>query len=437
MQGSVPGGTLCSNQLSKLCNKAYDTGDVYMYGGKIPIPPLAMVDDIVSIAICNSVESLTNNVKNDEFIKRKMMESQVGEGKCQWIHIGKTNCNSSYVANGSCITQASNYKYLGDHMSDGWDILYKKRYERAQSYSINCQAMCTEISLGQQLYSVARLLHQAIFLNGTLVNMETWPNFKCDRLAMFERGELGFFRKILSAHSKTPIECFYLELGVIPFRFHLMARRIMYFQTIMAREDDEITKKIVIYQKEAQIKGDFYMQVSSDLKDLGISETEITTKSSIALKEELDKKIKNYAFIYLLKLATSHSKVNESLYNDIDGMSYFNDSRFSPDLVNLLFKVRTRMFNVRNNFRNNYRELDILCPLCKSTNDTQEHLFECGVIQQKLTVNHPCIYEDVFSDETDTLWNVAKTLKEIVTIRENLIAELDEDEQPTTLSSES
>ena len=55
MQGSVSGGTLCSNQLSKLCNKAYSEGQVYMYRGEIPIPPLAMVDDIVSIAICNSI----------------------------------------------------------------------------------------------------------------------------------------------------------------------------------------------------------------------------------------------------------------------------------------------------------------------------------------------------------------------------------------------
>ena len=91
MQGSVSGGTFCSNQLSKLCNKAYKEGDVYMYGG-IPIPPLAMVDDIANISICNSVEGLITNIKCDEFIQRKKLESQVGEGKCQWIHIGKTLC---------------------------------------------------------------------------------------------------------------------------------------------------------------------------------------------------------------------------------------------------------------------------------------------------------------------------------------------------------
>ena len=136
MQGSVLGGTLCSNQISKLCNKSFNEGDVYMYHG-IPIPALAMVDDIVTVAKCNSVEGVVNNMKTDQFIRRKKLESQVGEGKCQWVHIGKSKCNSSYIANGSNITQSLCYKYLGDHISDGWDTLYKKRHERATGYHLS------------------------------------------------------------------------------------------------------------------------------------------------------------------------------------------------------------------------------------------------------------------------------------------------------------
>ena len=78
MQGSVTGGTLCSNQLSKLCNESYSEGIVYMYRDKIPIPPLAMVDDVVSVSLCNTVDGIDKNIKTDEFIKRKKLESQVG-----------------------------------------------------------------------------------------------------------------------------------------------------------------------------------------------------------------------------------------------------------------------------------------------------------------------------------------------------------------------
>jgi hypothetical protein len=392
-----------------------------MYNG-IPIPALAMVDDIVSIAKCNSVEGVVSNIKTDEFIKRKKLESQVGDGKCQWVHIGPKTCSSSYVANGSQITRAQSYKYLGDHMSDGWETLYKKRHERATGYAVTCQAMGTEISLGYQIYAVVKLLHQTIFLNGTLVNMETWPHCNDKRIALFERCEQGLLRKALSAHSKTPIECLYLELGVVPFRYHLMVRRIMYYQTVMKRDAQEITKKVVESQKRSKINGDFYPQVSKDMEDLQVTEDDVAASKSY-LKEKVDEQAKKHAFTSLHQLAKSHSKVNENLYENMDGMDYFDDPRFSPDLVNLLFKFRTRMYSVRNNFRNNYKEADLLCPLCKANKDTQEHLFQCTAIQEVLSEEsqQQGVYSDIFDNDTDLLIKVARKLKEIIAIREELL----------------
>ena len=211
MQGSVPGGTYCSNQISKVCNKLYEDGDVYMYQDRIPIPPLAMVDDIVAAAKCNSTTALNCNVKTDAFIQRKKMESQVGDGKCQWVHIGNHDCESSYCANNTQINSTKSYKWLGDHVANGWEIMYTKRWEKAQGYNATCQSMCTEISLGYQIYQMAKLFHQSIFVNGTLVNMETWPNCTTTRMESFERTEQSFFRKILNAHSKTPIETIYFR----------------------------------------------------------------------------------------------------------------------------------------------------------------------------------------------------------------------------------
>ena len=90
------------------------------------------------------------------------------------------------------------------------------------------------------------MLHASIFVNGTLVNMETWPNFTEERIQSFERIEQSFFRKILQAHSKTPIEAIYLELGVLPLRYHLIKKRLSYFREVMDRADDELTKMIVV-----------------------------------------------------------------------------------------------------------------------------------------------------------------------------------------------
>ena len=113
-----------TNQISKLCNRLYEEGNVYMYDEKVPIPPLAMVDDIAAVAVCNSIEGLDISVKTDTFIQRKKLEGQTGEGKCQWVHVGTDNCRSSYHMNGNDISEAKRYKYLGDNVASNWEVLY-------------------------------------------------------------------------------------------------------------------------------------------------------------------------------------------------------------------------------------------------------------------------------------------------------------------------
>ena len=389
-----------------------------MYKGQVPIPPLAMVDDVVATNECNTTDALTCNIKTDTFIQRKKLESQVGEGKCQWVHSGEGECRGSYHANNTNITQTESYKYLGDHVSDGWEPLYNKRWDKAQGYIATCLAMCTEMSLGFQVYHIAKLLHQSIFVNGTLINVETWPNCTAARIESFERIEQFFFKKILSAHSKTPIESVYLELGVIPLRFQLMKRRVMYLQLILSRSDDEITKQVVLAQTNGCLDGDFYAQTQRDMQLLSITTNELSM-SNESLQDLLVKKVNEAAFQFLIRKANEHSKVNTSLYTTCEGATYFRDNRFTPDLANLLFKLRTRGFLVKNNFRNNYKNTNILCPLCEEKDDTQEHLFACKDLNH--VTENDCKYEDIFSNEIEVLLNVAKNLKEIVGLRETLL----------------
>ena len=134
----------------------------------------------------------------------------------------------------------------------------------------------------------------------------------------------------------------------------------------MKREEDELTKMVVLSQKETRIKGDFYVQVENDMKTLDIQENMITTTHKNTLKEVLNNKLHSCAFQYLITLAHTHSKVHNESYSDLKGMPYMNDNRFTPDLVNLLFKFRTRMYNVKNNFRNNYKQTNILFPSVQS-----------------------------------------------------------------------
>ena len=76
---------------------------------------------------------------------------------------------------------------------------------------------------------------------------------------------------------------------------------------------------------------------------------------------------------------------------------------------------------VKNNFRNNYRNANILCPLCDKHNDDQEHLLLCETILQHHGEKISSQIEDIFSEDEDTLYNITKTLSAVVKIRQNLL----------------
>ena len=193
----------------------------------------------------------------------------------------------------------------------------------------------------------------------------------------------------------------------------------MYLQLILKRNDDEITKQVILAQTNDCYDGDFLAQTEKDMKNLSITRKYLTSVSKETLKLQLVEKVNEAAFQFLMSKAENHSKVNKELYTSCEGSSYFSDSRFTPDLANLLFKFRTRGFLVKNNFRNNYQNTNIMCPLCEDSDDTQEHLFECKAMRD--VTSEDVQYNDIFSSETEVLLNVAMNLKRIVGQRETLL----------------
>ena len=140
------------------------------------------------------------------------------------------------------------------------------------------------------------------------------------------------------------------------------------------------------------------------------------------LPEVFHKAVEELAFKHLLQKARCHSKAREELYPDLKGMEYMRDPRFTSENVNTLFRFRTRMFNVKNNFRNQYKAANLSCPLCKTSDDSQEHLFQCVKIRNRLHQSNQqeVLYDDIFTNDCNKLLAVVGTLMDIVRIREEM-----------------
>ena len=97
-----------------------------------------------------------------------------------------------------------------------------------------------------------------------------------------------------------------------------------------------------------------------------MSNEQITGLKKRKFKAILRKKVNEAAFDYLNKLKIKHSKVNQIHYSSLKKQSYINDSNFSINDIKLLFKLRTRMLNVKANFRNQFNEINLTCDFCNS-----------------------------------------------------------------------
>ena len=228
--------------------------------------------------------------------------------------------------------------------------------------------------LGKHKLAASLRLREAMFINGILTNSEVWYAIKNEEIQRLQEADEYLLRKLLKAHSKTAKECLYLETGTIPIKYVVMSRRLNYFHHIITRDTNELISRVYVAQKRRPVKDDWVLTVKKDKLALGIKENDnvLNKYSKNMFKKFIKHKIRSLAFSELKQIQMGHSKVNQITYNKFDTQKYLKGSNFSNKEICLLFKLRTRMVDVKNNFTLFYG--DLLCRLCQKEEENQEHL---------------------------------------------------------------
>ena len=143
---------------------------------------------------------------------------------------------------------------------------------------------------------------------------------------------------------------------------------------------------------------------------LNISEFDISLRKKEELKIENIVEGENWNFGSKRFTEQWPLKTRNNLYKNIKGCEYFFDKRFTPDLANLVFKFRTRMYEFKNNFRKKYENTDLFCPVCLDPNevDTQQHLYFCRALNNSPNVD---THENCFQKTKMTFLKQQKKLK--------------------------
>ena len=98
--------------------------------------------------------------------------------------------------------------------------------------------------MGQFHFEIGALLRESIFLSSILLNSETWVNLSNDDIEMLESVDRILLRRLFDVPISTSKPSLYLELGLIPIRYIIKTRRIMFLQYILKQDKEETISKI-------------------------------------------------------------------------------------------------------------------------------------------------------------------------------------------------
>ena len=435
MQGSVWGSLFCTTTMEKLGKLCYKNKELlYKYKNVVEVPPLCMVDDILSIQKCTDAKKM--NATINTFIEMKKLK--LSHKKCNRIHLGRSEepCQELRIHEQEMMNSEKE-KYLGDYIDKSGKVksTLEDRISKGWGILSEIKAILNEVPLGKYKIEIGLLLRQAMLVNGLLYNSEAWHSVSNSDLVPLEKIDENLLRFVLGAHAKAPLETLYLESGAIPIRYIVASRRMCYLQTIVKRDDTELTKRVFNAQLEYSCHGDYVQLVKSDFEEMNIpfnvenvKNTEVKT-----YKKLIKNKVKEAALKYLQQKQKMHSKVKNIEYKNLETQKYLTSPIFTNMETSLLYGLRTRTARTfRANFSNLYGG-KVECPMkCWDVNqnepapaDTQEHLLICK--KMKIITNNIASgkieYNHLFSDtnkqrEVLTLYNLMIEYREQCILKE-------------------
>ena len=423
MQGTVWGSMFCTTTIDQLSRKSYtEESLLYKYKGEVSVPPLGMVDDVLTIQKCGATSMAINSEVNAFFEQKKL---KLAENKCFKIHVGSKcgECEILYV-HGEKMKEAHEFKYLGDLVNENGRAKSTINQRISRGYAIVSQifALLSDLPIGNLRVQIGLALRHAWLINGILFNSEAWHGITKEQISQFVEVDKYLLRGLVGAHAKVPLEHIYLELSALPIPYVLSVRRMVFLYTILKRHDDEITKKVYLCQKRNPLPGDWCGMISEDFLKMGIvlTDEQIVQMQEVDYKKLIKSRVNITAFNELEQLKQGHSKVKDNIYTDFKHIQpYFLNRNITNRQMSLMFSLRSKTLrSIKCNFPKMYSS--IMCPLCQTHEDTQESVILCKVLLNILPLGSHIEYEHM-NGTTEQQTEFLQVYERYLMIRDELL----------------
>ena len=90
-------------------------------------------------------------------------------------------------------------------------------------------------------------------------------NLKEKDIKLIERSEEATLRDLVKTEISAPRHILYLELGIIPKRFVIKQRKVMYLKHILMQNKNSLLKKVFNAQLKAPSNGDWVSDITHTL----------------------------------------------------------------------------------------------------------------------------------------------------------------------------
>ena len=138
-------------------------------------------------------------------------------------------------------------------------------------------------------------------------------------------------------------------------------RRLLYWWHLVNKNKDSMLFKVYDAQKLDSVKDDWINFLNLDKKefDIDLDDEKLIDlfKTKNSFKNFIKKKGKQVAIKHLMELKNKHSKLDEMVFTELNCSPYLENQSISQREAKLLFKLRSRMYQVKCNFKGLYGTL--------------------------------------------------------------------------------
>ena len=345
-QGTVLGPVLDNCSLDKLF-----TDSIGYSFGSVQIKSVEFVDDLAD----------QNRDKHSALASNAVLEaiqheerSTFSAEKCELLKIYSKD-GTCLKVNGRSMKQVDVACYLGDYFNrQGNNLdLCKERIIKAKGTIIELCSLCKGISMGNKQIESMWLLYKTVFIPRLIYNCETLSNLTPKDYLTLQTSQLTYLRNVLEVSKATSIPAMYLELGILPVRYEIKMRQLLFLERILDKKHDDpcllTYNEMLKFENETNwennvlgLRRDYNLPLNDDnIKKMSVSHWKYFVKCAI-FKE---------ALLQLQVELSSNIKTNHISYQHFFLKPNDYLIKLPSHLARLVLKAKTNMLDIKINMK--------------------------------------------------------------------------------------